>query len=242
MTYKNFTVEKDADGIVLATWDMPGKSMNVIDETVMEDLSALVDATSSDESVKGVVVTSGKDAFSGGADLSMLQGTFATFQKMKKKDPEAAAKMLFEGASRLQGIYRRIETSGKPWVAAINGVAMGGALELALACHGRVVSDNPKLKLGLPEVKVGLFPGAGGTQRVPRLIHTQEALQMLLQGKNYDGAKAKKLGLVHEVVSAADLITAAKKMIQGGLKPVQPWDEKGFRIPGGQVYSAASLP
>ncbi|MCB1458644.1 MAG: enoyl-CoA hydratase/isomerase family protein [Nitratireductor sp.] len=239
MTYKNFTVEKDADGIVLATWDMPGKSMNVIDETVMEDLSALVDATSSDESVKGVVVTSGKDAFSGGADLSMLQGTFATFQKMKKKDPEAAAKMLFEGASRLQGIYRRIETSGKPWVAAINGVAMGGALELALACHGRVVSDNPKLKLGLPEVKVGLFPGAGGTQRVPRLIHTQEALQMLLQGKNYDGAKAKKLGLVHEVVPAADLITAAKKMIQGGLKPVQPWDEKGFRIPGGQVYSAA---
>ncbi|MFZ1815386.1 MAG: 3-hydroxyacyl-CoA dehydrogenase NAD-binding domain-containing protein [Rhizobiaceae bacterium] len=239
MAYKNFNVEKDADGIVLATWDMPGKSMNVIDEGVMEDLSALVDATSQDASVKGVVVTSGKEAFSGGADLSMLQGTFATFQKMKRKDPEAAAKTLFEGASRLQGIYRRIETSGKPWVAAINGVAMGGALELALACHGRVVADNPKLKLGLPEVKVGLFPGAGGTQRVPRLINTQEALQMLLQGKSYDGAKAKRLGLVHDVVPAKKLVESARKMILDGLKAVQPWDEKGFKLPGGPVYSAA---
>jgi 3-hydroxyacyl-CoA dehydrogenase/enoyl-CoA hydratase/3-hydroxybutyryl-CoA epimerase len=239
MTYKNFTVEKDADGILLATWDMPGKSMNVIDETVMEDISAIVEAAAGDASVKGVVFTSGKKDFSGGADLSMLEGTFANFHKTRRKDPEGAAKMLFDGASRLQSIYRRLETSGKPFVAAINGTCMGGALELALACHGRVASDDPKLKMGLPEVKVGLFPGAGGTQRVPRLINTQEALQMLLQGKNYDGAKAKRLGLIHEVAPAAELIATAKKMILGGLKPVQPWDEKGFKLPGGPVYSAA---
>lgn len=239
MSYRNFRLETDNDGIALVTWDMPDKSMNVIDASVVEELDKIVDATTTDDAVKGVVFTSGKESFSGGADLSMLQDTFAAFRKMKESDPEAAARMLFEGVSRPQWIYRKLETCGKPWVAAINGVAMGGALELALACHGRVVSDNPKLKLGLPEVKVGLFPGTGGTQRVPRLIHTQEALQMLLQGRNYDGAKAKKLGLVHEVVAAKKLVDAARKMILDGLKPVQPWDEKGFKLPGGPVYSAA---
>jgi 3-hydroxyacyl-CoA dehydrogenase / enoyl-CoA hydratase / 3-hydroxybutyryl-CoA epimerase len=239
VTYRNFTVETDKDGIALVTWDMPDKSMNVIDSSVIEELEKIIEATAGDDSVKGVVVTSGKDSFSGGADLSMLQGNYETFQKKRKKDPEGAAKMLFDGVYRLQSVYRSLETGAKPWVAAINGVTMGGALELCLACHGRVVSDDPSLKLGLPEVKVGLFPGAGGTQRVPRLIHTQEALQMLLQGKTYDGNKAKKLGLVHEVVPAKKLIATAKKMIKDGLKPVQPWDEKGFKLPGGPVYSAA---
>jgi 3-hydroxyacyl-CoA dehydrogenase / enoyl-CoA hydratase / 3-hydroxybutyryl-CoA epimerase len=239
VTYRNFTVETDKDGIALVTWDMPEKSMNVIDSSVVEELDKIIDATAEDEAVRGVVITSGKDSFSGGADLSMLQDNYAVFRKMQKKDPEGAAKLLFDGVYRLQAIYRKLETGPKPWVAAINGVAMGGALELSLACHRRVVSDDPKLKLGLPEVKVGLFPGAGGTQRVPRLIHTQEALQMLLQGKTYDGTKAKKLGLVHEVVPAKKLIETARKMIRDGLKPVQPWDEKGYKLPGGPVYSAA---
>ena len=110
---------------------------------------------------------------------------------------------------------------------------------MTLACHARVVADDPGVKLGLPEIKVGLFPGAGGTQRLPRLINTQEALQYLLQGKNMDAAKAKKLGVATEVVPAADLVSTAKKLIKDGLKPVQPWDEKGFRLPGGAVYSAA---
>ncbi|MEC9342657.1 MAG: 3-hydroxyacyl-CoA dehydrogenase NAD-binding domain-containing protein [Pseudomonadota bacterium] len=238
MTYKNFTVETDSDGIALVTWDMPGKSMNVIDQGVVEDLNAIVDAMTGDDSIKGVVLTSGKDSFSAGADLSMLEGSFATYQKMKQSDPEGAAKFLFENSSWVQRICRRLETSGKTWVAAINGVALGGGFELCLACHGRVMAEHPKAKVGLPEVKVGLFPGGGGTQRVPRLIDTQEALQMLLQGKNYDAAKAKKVGLVHEAVAPKNLIAAAKKMILDGLKPVQPWDEKGFRIPGGPVYSA----
>ena len=239
MTYNNFTVAKDADGIALVTWDMPGKSMNVIDTSVVEEFTKIADEMAADASVKGVVVTSGKETFSGGADLSMLELSFATFQKMKKTDPEGAAKFLFEQSSRLQWVYRKLETSGKPWVAAINGTCMGGAFEMTLACHGRVMTSDPKAKVGLPEVKVGLFPGAGGTQRVPRLINTQEALQMLLQGKTYDGAKAKKLGLVHEVAAPGELIEKARAMIKAGLKPVQPWDEKGFKLPGGPVYSAA---
>ena len=239
MSYKNFTIETDSDGIALLTWDMPGKSMNVIDESVVEELGAIVEAFAADGAIKGVVVTSGKATFSGGADLSMLEGSFATYQKMKKSDPEGAAKFLFDSSSAIQRIYRRLETSGKPWVAAINGVAMGGAFELCLACHGRVMSDDPRVKVGLPEVKVGLFPGAGGTQRVPRLINTQDALQMLLQGKSYDGAKARRMGLVHEVAPTGELVAAARKMLLGGLKPVQPWDEKGFKLPGGPVYSAA---
>ncbi|MCB1462392.1 MAG: enoyl-CoA hydratase/isomerase family protein [Nitratireductor sp.] len=238
MTYTNFTVETDADGIAVVTWDMPGKSMNVIDQSVVEDFNKIVEAMAGDEKVKGVVLTSGKESFSAGADLSMLQGSFATYQKMKAKDPEEAAKFLFENSSFLQRICRRLETSGKPWVAAINGIALGGGFELCLACHGRVMAETPKAKVGLPEVKVGLFPGGGGTQRVPRLIDTQEALTMLLQGKNYDAAKAKRVGLVHETAEPGKLIATAKKMILDGLSAVQPWDEKGFRLPGGPVYSA----
>jgi 3-hydroxyacyl-CoA dehydrogenase/enoyl-CoA hydratase/3-hydroxybutyryl-CoA epimerase len=241
MTYKNFTIETGADGIAVVTWDMPGKSMNVIDLSVMDELDKIVDAMTGNEGVKGVVIASGKDAFSAGADLSMLEDMLGQFQSLKKSNPEGAAKTLFENAGKLNLIYRKMETSGKAYVAAINGVAMGGGLELALACHGRICSDNPKLKLALPEVKVGLFPGAGGTQRVPRLIHPQEALQFLLQGKNFDARKAKSLGLVHDVVAAEELIAAAKKMITDGLKPVQPWDVKGFKLPGGEVYSPAGF-
>ncbi|MEM7461859.1 MAG: 3-hydroxyacyl-CoA dehydrogenase NAD-binding domain-containing protein [Pseudomonadota bacterium] len=239
MSYKNFKVETGSDGVAVVTWDMPGKSMNLIDQSVMAEMDAIIDMVAGDEAIKGAVITSGKETFSGGADLSMLQGSFADFQKMKESDPEGAATILFEGVSQLQVIYRKLETCGKPFVAAINGVAMGGSTELALACHGRVLSDNPKTKLGLPEVKVGLFPGAGGTQRLPRLIHTQEALQMLLLGKSYDATKAKKLGLVDEVVPADQLVDTARKLIADGLSPVKPWDEKGFKIPAGPVYSKA---
>ena len=239
MTYKNFTVETDADGIALITWDMPEKSMNVIDLSVMEELDAIIDEVANTEAIKGAVLTSGKAAFGGGADLTMLQAMLGEFHKQSASDKEAAMQTLFDNASRLNLMLRRMETGDKPWVAALNGLALGGCLEIALACHARVASDNPKLKLGLPEVKVGLLPGGGGTQRVPRLVNTQDALQMLLQGKAHPAAKAKSLGLVNEVVPAADLIEAARGMIRDGLKPVQPWDQKGYRFPGGKVYSAA---
>ena len=237
MTYKNFTVEIDADGIALATWDSRGRSMNVIDQSVMEDWENFVEKVASDDAIKGVVLTSGKKAFGAGADLTMLSAMVGMVKTQGKS--EAAAKQLFDGVYRFNQLYRRQETCGKPFVAAINGQALGGVFEMTLACHARVVADDPGVKLGLPEIKVGLFPGAGGTQRLPRLINTQEALQYLLQGKNMDAAKAKKLGVATEVVPAADLVSTAKKLIKDGLKPVQPWDEKGFRLPGGAVYSAA---
>ena len=141
--------------------------------------------------------------------------------------------MVFEESRKLSQLYRRLETSGKPWVAAVNGTAMGGGFELMLACHHRVVSDNPKTRLGLPEVKVGLFPGAGGTQRVARMIPPSDALQFLLKGEQLKVDRAKAMKLIDEVVPEADLIKTAKEWIKAGNKGVAPWDVKGFRLPGG---------
>ena len=242
MAYKNFKIETDADGIALVTWDIPGKSMNVLDETSGTELAAIVEQTTKDPAVKGVVITSGKDSFSGGADLTMLEGMNRAYGEMlKAKGEEAANKYLFEEVSKLSLNLRRIETSGKPWVAAINGIAFGGAFELALACHYRVVSDSPKTRLGLPEVKVGLFPGGGGTQRLPRMIQPMDALQLLLKGDAIDAAKAKSLGIAGAVVPAADLVKTAKEWIKAGGKATAPWDEKGFKLPGGPVYSKAGM-
>ncbi|MEX0956950.1 MAG: 3-hydroxyacyl-CoA dehydrogenase NAD-binding domain-containing protein [Rhizobiaceae bacterium] len=239
MSYKNFTVETDSDGIALVTWDSPGRSMNVFTEEVMDELEKIIDQVAGDEKIKGAVITSGKDSFSGGADLTMLQRMLGMFRAEEKKDHDSAIKMLFDGAGRMSWLWRKLETSGKPWVSAINGTCMGGAFELSLACHGRVAADSDKVKMALPEVKVGIFPGAGGTQRVPRLTDTQGALQMLTSGQNLSPKKAKQMGLIHDVVEPGKLIDAAKAMIAAGLKPVQPWDEKGFKLPGGPVYSAA---
>ena len=242
MAFKNFKVETDADGIVLVTWDIPGRSMNVLDETTISELEEIVKQTSADAAVKGVVVTSGKEAFSAGADLSMLEGMHGRYTALLKDKGEVAAnQMLFDESRRMSLIFRAIETSGKPWAAAINGLALGGAFELTLACHYRVAAQNPKTRLGLPEIKVGLFPGAGGTQRVSRIVSPQDAMQMLLKGEAVNLDKAKALNLIHAIVPASDLIKAAKDWIKGGGKSVAPWDEKGFKLPAGPVYSKAGM-
>jgi len=237
--YKNFKVETDADGIALVTWDMPGRSMNVFTEEVMDELDRIVDQVAGDAAIKGAVITSGKDTFSGGADLTMLQRMLGLFAEEKAKDEDKAIRLLFDNVGRMTGLFRKLETCGKPWVSAINGTCMGGAFELSLACHGRVAADSDKVKMALPEVKVGIFPGAGGTQRVPRLADTQSALQMLTSGQNLSPKKAKAMNLIHEIAEPKKLVETAKAMIRNGLKPVQPWDEKGFKLPGGPVYSAA---
>lgn len=241
MSYINFTLDTDADGIALVTWNMPDRSMNVFTEEVMGELDKIIDQVAADAGIKGAVITSGKDSFSGGADLTMLQKMLAVFAREKTKDPEKAAKLLFDNAGRMGGLWRKLETSGKPWVSAINGTCMGGAFELSLACHGRVAADSDKVKMALPEVKVGIFPGAGGTQRVPRLTDQQQALQMLTSGQNLSPQKAKAMGLIHEIAEPAKLVETAKAMIRNGLKAVQPWDEKGFKLPGGQIYSPAGF-
>ncbi|TGQ44610.1 3-hydroxyacyl-CoA dehydrogenase NAD-binding domain-containing protein [Mesorhizobium sp. M00.F.Ca.ET.216.01.1.1] len=239
MSYTNFTLDIDADGIALVTWDMPGRSMNVFTEEVMLELNAIVDKVAGDAAIKGAVITSGKDTFSGGADITMLQKMLATFAADKCSDPEKATRALFDNAGYMTGLFRKLETSGKPWVSAINGTCMGGAFELSLACHGRVAADSDKVRMALPEVKIGIFPGAGGTQRVPRLTDQQQALQMLTSGQTLSPQKAKSMGLIHEIAEPNKLVETAKAMIRNGLKPVAPWDEKGFKLPGGPIYSAA---
>lgn len=239
-TYTNFTVETDADGIALVTWNMPDKSMNVFTAEVLTELNAVTDQIVADAAVKGVVFTSGKSAFSGGADLSMIKGMFSFQQEQKALDPDNAAKKLFDLAGQMTWLFRKIETCGKPWVSAINGTCMGGAFELSLACHGRVAANGKSVKIALPEVKVGIFPGAGGTQRVPRLTNAQDALQMMTTGQTLTPQRAKAMGLIHEVVEPDQLIEAAKTMIKNGLKPVAPWDEKGFKAPGGGIWTPAA--
>lgn len=239
MTYKNFTIETDEDGIALITWDMPEKSMNVINISVMEELDALIDQVAGDDAITGAVITSGKAAFSGGADLTMLEGLLKDFHAQRAKDPEGAAKILFEGTRNLTLIYRKLETCGKPFVAAVNGTAMGGGTEMALACHARIVGED--VKMGLPEVKVGLFPGAGGTQRVMRLADSQQGLQFLLQGRTLRAPQAKQMKLADEVVPTKKLVEAARKMLKAGVDPVKPWDKKGYKLPNGKVYSPAGF-
>ncbi|RWO74471.1 MAG: 3-hydroxyacyl-CoA dehydrogenase [Mesorhizobium sp.] len=241
MSYTNFTLDIDADGFALVTWDMPGRSMNVFTEEAMRELNAIVDKVAGDAAIKGAVITSGKDTFSGGADITLLQKMLTTFAAEKGKDAERATKALFDNAGMMTGLFRKLETCGKPWVSAINGTCMGGAFELSLACHGRVAADSDKVKMALPEVKIGIFPGAGGTQRVPRLTDQQQALQMLTSGQTLSPQKAKSMGLIHEIAEPARLVETAKAMIRNGLKPVAPWDEKGFKLPGGQIYSPAGF-
>jgi 3-hydroxyacyl-CoA dehydrogenase/enoyl-CoA hydratase/3-hydroxybutyryl-CoA epimerase len=238
----NFKLDIDADGIALVTWDMPGRSMNVIEASVTEELGQIVEKVAGDAAIKGAVITSSKDAFCAGADLTVLEqmaGKYAAL--LKSKGEEAANQMVFEESRKLSLLYRRLETSGKPWVAAINGTAMGGGFELCLACHHRVAADNPKTRLGLPEVKVGLFPGAGGTQRVARMIAPADALQFLLKGEALKVDRAKAMKLIDNVVPQADLVKTAKDWIKAGGKAVALWDEKGFRLPGGPVYSKAGM-
>ena len=238
----NFKLDVDADGIALITWDMAERSMNVINTGVIEELGTLVDKVAADAAIKGAIVTSGKDAFCGGADLTMLEGMGAVFANLvRTKGEEAAAAFVFEESRKLSQLYRRLETSGKPWVCALNGTAMGGGFELALACHYRVAADNPKTRLGLPEIKIGLFPGAGGTQRVARMLAPADALQFLLKGDQLKVDRAKAMKLIDAVVPQADLIKTAKDWIKAGGKAKAPWDTEGFRLPGGPVYSKAGM-
>jgi 3-hydroxyacyl-CoA dehydrogenase / enoyl-CoA hydratase / 3-hydroxybutyryl-CoA epimerase len=238
----SFKLDVDSDGIALVTWDMGDRSMNVITMDVIAELGTVVDKVANDAAIKGVVITSAKPAFCGGADLTMLENMRGLYTDMvSKQGEEAAAKMVFDESRKLSQLYRRIETCGKPWVCALNGTAMGGGFELALACHYRVASDDAKTRLGLPEIKVGLFPGAGGTQRVARMLQPADALQFLLKGDQLKVDRAKAMKLIDAVVPEADLIKAAKDWIKAGGKAKAPWDIEGFRLPGGPVYSKAGM-
>jgi 3-hydroxyacyl-CoA dehydrogenase / enoyl-CoA hydratase / 3-hydroxybutyryl-CoA epimerase len=242
MSFTKFKLDVDGDGIALVTWDAPGSTMNLIDTTMIAELSAIVEQIAADAEIKGAVITSGKDTFCAGADLTMLEGLSRTFKDLvASQGEETANTRLFEESRKLSQLYRRIETCGKPFVAAINGAALGGGFELALACHRRIAADNARTRVGLPEVKVGLFPGAGGTQRVARILAPADALQLLLKGDQLRLDRAKGLKLVDAVAAPGDLIKAAKDWIKSGGSATAPWDADGFKLPGGAVYSKAGM-
>jgi len=242
MSFTRFTLEVGGDGIALVAWNMPGRSMNLIDATTTTELSAIVEQIAADAAVKGVVITSGKDSFCAGADLAILQTMNRLYvETMAVQGEDAANALLFAESRKFSQLCRRVETCGKPWVAALNGTAVGGGFELALACHRRIAADNAKTRFGLPEIKVGLFPGAGGTQRVARMIPPAEALQFLLKGDQIDVARAKAMKLVDAVVPAPELIKAAKEWVTNGGSATAPWDTEGFKLPGGPVHSKAGM-
>ena len=239
---KNFRFETDADGVALAVWDMPGRSMNVFIEGVIDELETIVEAVAADPAIKGCVIASGKDNFSGGADLTMLQGLGRAYERLKVEQGEAAAMRHFlEASRRLTLLFRRLETCGKPFAAAIHGLCLGGAFELALACHHRIASDDSQTRVGLPEIKVGLFPGGGGTQRVARLMQTGDALQMLFKGEQLRAGMAKGMGLIHAVAPKDEIVAKARAWILGGGSAVAPWDAPKFRPPSGKVHSPAGM-
>jgi 3-hydroxyacyl-CoA dehydrogenase/enoyl-CoA hydratase/3-hydroxybutyryl-CoA epimerase len=221
----------DADGIALLTIDVPGQTMNVITGELTRDLGTLIERIATDDAIKGAVITSGKKTgFMAGADLKGMGAAFGA------GDAGGQSKMarLFEGVFTLNKLFRRLETCGKPVASAINGLALGGGLEICLATHYRVCADNPKIQLGLPEVMVGLLPGAGGTQRLPRLMGVQGALMYLTQGKAMSPQEAQGFGVVHELAPADQVVEKAKAWVRANpTKSVQPWDEKNFKFPGG---------
>ena len=240
---KNFKLDKDADGVLLVTFDMPDRSMNVLNVSSMGEIAELTDMIKSDESIKGAVITSGKKAFCAGADLEEMGGNLAGASAAMAKDPEAAKKALFDNVYKLNQLFRDLETCGKPVAAALNGLALGGGFELVLACTGRfVANDNKSAKVGLPEALIGLLPGAGGTQRLPRLVGLMNASAVLLQGKQLRAAEAQAMGIFHAAVPADELIATAKKWVLDNPKAKQPWDEDRFRFPGGAPYTPKGLP
>ena len=242
MTFTNFKLDIDGDGVAVVTWNAPGRTMNVIDMTAIAELSAIVEELATDGAVKGVVITSGKDTFCAGADLTMLEALSRTFADLVATQGEAAANVrLFDESRKLSLLYRRIETCGKPWVAAINGTALGGGFELTLACHHRIAADNARTRLGQPEIKIGLFPGAGGTQRVARMLPPADALQFLLKGDQLTLSRAKAMKLIDAVAPPGDLIKTAKDWIKSSGTAKAPWDSDNFKLPGGPIYSKAGM-
>jgi 3-hydroxyacyl-CoA dehydrogenase/enoyl-CoA hydratase/3-hydroxybutyryl-CoA epimerase len=217
--------ERDGDGVVILTLDDPNQSANTMNAAYAASMLATVDRLEAErDEITGVIITSAKKTFFAGGDLHDLK-------RATRENSDEIARFVRDG----KAVLRRLETLGKPVVAAVNGAALGGGLEICLACHHRVVLDDPKVQLGFPEVQLGLLPGAGGVVRTVRMLGIANALlSLLMQGQRLRPQKALEIGLIDEVVPAReDLIPAAKKWISGNPEVQQPWDVKGYKIPGG---------
>ena len=228
-TVSAVALELGADGILIATMDLPGRPMNVVGPTLMAGIAAAADRLAADPAALGLVLTSAKADFCAGGDLDEM----FTWTR-----PEQA----FEATMAMKRVLRRLETCGKPVAAALNGHALGGGLEIALACHARFALDDPRLKLGQPEVKLGLLPGGGGTQRLPRLVGQQQALQLMAEGSEIGVQRAQALGLLAGLAADRDaLLAQARAWCLGNPKAQQPWDAPKFRWPGGDSRTPAAL-
>ena len=216
--------EAGQDRIVVLTIDMPGQSANTMNAVYGQAMAACVARLQADkESIAGVIITSAKKTFFAGGDLNELI-------KVGKPD----AKAFYDRVLALKRQLRSLETLGKPVVAAINGTALGGGWEICLACHHRIAVDHPSLQLGLPEVTLGLLPGGGGVVRMVRLLGLEKALPYLLEGKRVRPAQALQAGLVDQLASDRDdLLAKARAWILEHPTVQQPWDVKGYQIPGG---------
>ncbi|OYX41383.1 MAG: 3-hydroxyacyl-CoA dehydrogenase [Rhodobacterales bacterium 32-67-9] len=241
----DFTYSVDADGVATLTWDVPGKSMNVMTREAFAEVSAMVDKALADDRVKGIIVTSGKKDFAGGMDLNVLAS-------IREEAGDNPARALFDFTMSGHRILRKLERAGmdpktlkggKPVVCALPGTCAGIGTELALACHRRIMADNPKAKIGLPEILVGLFPGGGGTTRYSRMVGAMAAAPVLLEGKMLEPAKAKAAGLIDEVVAPEDLLKRAREWVLAATDAdiVKPWDQKGWKMPGGAPYHPAGF-
>jgi len=237
----DFTSVTGADGVAVITWDVPGKSMNVMSTAGFQLLSDLVDQALADPAVKGIVLTSGKKDFAGGMDLNVIAQMRA-----------GGAQAIFDGVMTMHKVLRKIELAGmdpktrkggKPVAAALPGTALGIGLELPLSTHRIFAADNPKAKIGLPEIMVGIFPGAGGTTRLSRKLGAMVAAPFLLEGKLSDPRAAKVAGLVDEVVPAGELLGRARAWVLSATDAdlVKPWDDKGYKMPGGAPYHPAGF-
>jgi 3-hydroxyacyl-CoA dehydrogenase/enoyl-CoA hydratase/3-hydroxybutyryl-CoA epimerase len=239
----DFTMKKDADGVAIITWDVPGKSMNVMSKAAQVELHDLVEDALTDDAIKGIVITSGKPDFAAGMDLNVLA-------LIRAEAGDAPAQALFDFTMNGHKMLRKIERAGmdpktlkggKPIAAALPGTALGIGLEIPLACHRIFCADNPKAKIGLPEILVGIFPGAGGTTRLVRKMGAMAASPFLLEGKLSDPKKAKAAGLIDEVVD--DPVAAAREWVLNAKDAdiVKPWDQKGYKMPGGAPYHPAGF-
>src|SRR5690554_1242165 len=225
--YTTINYSSNSQGVLTLTIDIPGNSANVMNESFRDELGDAIERAVNDASIKGIILTSAKRDFMAGGDLKSLVNIF---------DQRLSEAEAFEIAEQLKPLLRRMETCGKPVVAAINGSAMGGGLELALACHHRIVADARGLMIGLPEVSLGLMPGGGGSQRLPRMIGVRKALPIMLKGAPLSPSEALEAGVVDQVVGPEALLDAAVRWILEEGKAIQPWDEKGFQIPGGAGF------
>ncbi len=239
----DFTYAVDADGIAIITWDAVDKSMNVLTREAFGLVDQFVDRALNDDAVKGIVITSGKKDFAGGMDLNVLAS-------IREESGDNPAQGLFDFTMGGHHILRKLERAGmepktnkggKPVACAINGTCAGIGTEIALACHHRVMTTNPKAKIGLPEIMVGLFPGCGGTTRYVRMVGAVASAPVLLEGKMMEPKKAKGASLVDAL--ADDPLAAAKNWVLNASAAdiVKPWDAKGFKLPGGAPYHPAGF-